>query len=212
MPSLGTTSRGEQAGRHVCLYFGSFNPLHRAHLQLARYMVERSLCDELWFVLSPLNPLKEGLRPLPFAWRAHYLQQSIAGDDRLSLCPIEELLPEPHYTIRTIRALKMLHPTTSFSLLIGGDNLGLITKWYAYERLLREVRLYVYPRPDYPIDEELLGGMSGDIYICRDAPEIQLAATDIRRAALEGVDLREETACPELWEELVAQLRELDTN
>ena len=211
MPSLETTSRGEQVGRHVCLYFGSFNPLHRAHLQLARYMVERALCDELWFVLSPLNPLKEGLRPLPFAWRAHYLQQSIAGEDRLSLCSVEKLLPEPHYTIRTIRALKMLHPTTSFSLLVGGDNLGLITKWYAYERLLREVRLYVYPRPDYPIDEELLRGLSGDIYICRDAPEIQLAATDIRRAALEGIDLREETACPELWEELVAQLRELDT-
>ena len=54
--------------------------------------------------------------------------------------------------------------------------------------------------------------MSGDIYICRDAPEIELAATDIRRAALEGIDLREETACPELWEELVAQLQVLDTN
>ena len=106
----------------------------------------------------------------------------------------------------------MLHPTTSFSLLVGGDNLGLITKWYAYERLLQEVRLYVYPRPDYPIAEELLRGLSGDICICRDAPEIQLAATDIRRAALEGIDLREETACPELWEELVAQLQELDTN
>jgi len=212
MPSGGSSPRGQRGGRQVCLYFGSFNPLHRAHLQLARYMVERGLCDELWFVLSPLNPLKEGLRPLPFAWRAYYLQQSIAGDDRLSLCPIEELLPEPHYTIRTIRALGMLHPTTTFSLLIGGDNLGVITRWYDYERLLREVRLYVYPRPDYPISGEQLQGLEAEIHICRDAPEIQLAATDIRRAALRGEDLRDETACPELWEELVEQLRALDKN
>ena len=42
----------------VILYFGSFNPIHKGHLAVAEWILDRKVCDEVWFVVSPQNPLK----------------------------------------------------------------------------------------------------------------------------------------------------------
>lgn len=197
--------------RKVCLYFGSFNPLHQMHLQLASYAVEKLPIDALWFVLSPLNPLKKNRGILPTEWRAHYIHQAIQGNDQLGLSLIEELLPEPHFSIRSIRALEMLYPRVEFSLLIGADNLQLLPKWYQYHQLLQRVEIFVYPRIGFPdvIPPELSTEESQRIHFWTDAPRSALAATSIREAALSGQDLRHESAVPHLWDSLVEELRKL---
>ena len=193
--------------RRICLYFGSFNPLHRAHLRLAQFALAALPCDEVWLVLSPLNPLKELATQLPFAWRADYIRQAIEKEPRLRMVTLEEQLPLPHYTVRSIRALRLLYPEYDFSLLIGSDNLRLIDRWYDYQRLLKTIPLHVYPRPGYPMEEILPTALPGaTIYLHPEAPQMDLAATDLREAALRGEDLSGETAVPELWEELRTQL------
>ena len=193
--------------RRICLYFGSFNPLHRAHLRLAQFALAALPCDEVWLVLSPLNPLKELATQLPFAWRADYIRQAIEKEPRLRMVTLEEQLPLPHYTARSIRALRLLYPEYDFSLLIGSDNLRLIDRWYDYQRLLKTIPLHVYPRPGYPMEEILPTALPGaTIYLHPEAPQMDLAATDLREAALRGEDLSGETAVPELWEELRTQL------
>ena len=196
----------------ICLYFGSFNPLHRAHLRLAQFALAALPCDEVWLVLSPLNPLKERATQLPFTWRADYIDQAIEKVPRLRLISLENQLPLPHYTVRSIRALRLLYPEYDFSLLIGSDNLRLIDRWYDYQRLLKTIPLHVYPRPGYPMEDILPTALPGaTIYLHPEAPQMDLAATDLREAALRGEDLSGETAVPELWEELRTQLLSLQS-
>lgn len=198
--------------RRICLYFGSFNPLHRAHLRLAQFALAALPCDEVWLVLSPLNPLKERATQLPFAWRADYIRQAIEKEPRLRMVTLEEQLPLPHYTVRSIRALRLLYPEYDFSLLIGSDNLRLIDRWYDYQRLLKTIPLHVYPRPGYPMEDILPTALPGaTIYLHPEAPQMDLAATDLREAALREEDLSAETAVPELWEELHTQLLSLQS-
>lgn len=198
--------------RRICLYFGSFNPLHRAHLRLAQFALAALPCDGVWLVLSPLNPLKERATQLSFAWRADYIRQAIEKEPRLRLITLEEYLPLPHYTVRSIRALRLLYPEYDFSLLIGSDNLRLIDRWYDYQRLLRIIPLHVYPRPGYPLEDIDPAALpEAMLHLHPEAPQMDLAATELREAALSGEDRSAETAVPELWEELRAQLLSLQS-
>ncbi len=169
-------------------------------------------CDEAWLVLSPLNPLKDRATQLPFSWRADYIRRAIQDEPRLRLITLEELLPLPHYTVRSIRALRILYPEYDFSLLIGSDNLRLIDRWYDYQRLLRTIPLHVYPRPGYPLEDIDPAALpEAMLHLHPEAPQMDLAATELREAALSGEDRSAETAVPELWEELRAQLLSLQS-
>lgn len=197
--------------REVCLYFGSFNPLHEAHLQLIHYALDQLPVEEVWLVLSPVNPLKDPTSQLPFAFRADYIQRAIAGEKRLRLVTSEDLLPAPHYTIRTLTALRLVHPDCHFSLFVGSDNLLLLERWHDYERLLATTPLHVYPRPGYAVGEETLARLGGTITLHPDAPQSTLSATELREAALAGIDRREATAVPALWEALSAEIHHLQS-
>lgn len=195
--------------RQVCLYFGSFNPLHRIHLQLAHYILEHYSFDELWLVLSPLNPLKEASTQLPFAWRASYIEHALVDEPRLRLCTIEAELPAPHYTVHTLQALRARYPKLDFSLLVGGDNLQSIHRWYQWEELLRTTQLYVYPRADVSLGLPKLPEDALRPILCQGAPRSSLSASELRDAALQGLDRRHDTAAPELWVEFVQQVHAL---
>lgn len=175
-----------KATKRICLYFGSFNPIHIGHLALARYARDRIGFDEVWLVLSPLNPHKQGRDQLPYDSRVELIECSLEGEQGLQLCTIERHLPSPHYTIRSIRALRMLYPQVAFALLIGADNLTSLPSWYETERLQRAVSIYVYPRPGADLaDSKMLQG-GEDIHICADAPLVDISSTEIRRAIYQG--------------------------
>lgn len=200
--------------RRICLYFGSFNPLHLGHLALARYAREQLGFDGVWLVLSPVNPHKSPYDQLPYAYRAKLIREAIAPHAGLRLCTIEDDLPHPHYTVRTLRALGMLYPHDSPSLLIGADNLLGITRWYAWERLLASTPLYVYPRPGYDLSSFSANDLRTDLsldgmptpHICWDAPQLELSSSAIRSAARSGLDLSHYLPVPDRWAELCQHL------
>lgn len=192
--------------RRVCLYFGSFNPLHIGHLALARYAVAQLEHDEVWLVLSPVNPHKAPGDQLPYAYRYTLIAEAIADEPQIAVSIIERTLPRPHYTIRTLRALQMLHPEVDFSLLIGADNLAKIQSWYAWRRLVASLPLYVYPRPHYDSPMSPLEASMGQVQICHDAPQIDISSSQIRQAARSGGDARAWLPCPERWASLVYEL------
>lgn len=172
--------------KRICLYFGSFNPIHIGHLALARYARDRIGFDEVWLVLSPLNPHKRYRDQLPYSIRAEFVRLSIEGELGIRLCTIEQYLPAPHYTVRSVRALKMLYPEISFSLLIGADNLTSLPQWYESERLQKNVSIYVYPRPGTDLDDSKLSLQSDNIHICTDAPLMEVSSSKIRERIFEG--------------------------
>lgn len=107
------------------LYFGSFNPVHRGHIALAEYVVERDLCDELIMVVSPQNPLKQSGDLAPELERFAMAEIACGGSkypDRIKPSVIEFMLERPSYTINTLRHLTSEYGSQmSFSVLMGGD-------------------------------------------------------------------------------------------
>jgi len=129
------------------LFFGSFNPIHIGHLVIANQMLAESDIDEIWFVISPHNPLKEKHSLLKDHHRLALLRIAIEDDPRFKACDIEFKLPQPSYTIHTLVNLEEQYPQRDFCLIIGSDNLNSFNKWFNYEEILNNYQLYVYPRP-----------------------------------------------------------------
>ncbi len=129
------------------LYFGSFNPIHCGHLMIASYMLEFSDLKNIWFVISPQNPLKEKSSLLNDYHRLALVNVAIADDTRFKSCDIEFKLPQPSYTINTLTFLKGKYPQKEFSLIMGADNLENLHKWKEYEKILESNSINVYPRP-----------------------------------------------------------------
>jgi nicotinate-nucleotide adenylyltransferase len=130
----------------VGLYFGSFNPIHVGHLIIANYMVDNSDLDQVWFVVSPHNPLKDKQSLLEDYHRLALVKEAIYDNPKLRASDIEFGLEQPNYTVKTLAILTEKHPDYEFSLLMGEDNLRTLDKWYNYEYLLKNYRIFVYPR------------------------------------------------------------------
>ena len=134
---------------HVGLYFGSFNPIHLGHLQLAEYLTNNALVDEVWLIVSPCNPLKNQTELLDEHIRLQMVELSIAHNPRLKVSDVEFNLPVPSYTIDTLRFFFSNYSQHSFSLLIGSDNALLFDHWRDYRAILTNCPVFVYPRRGY---------------------------------------------------------------
>ncbi len=131
------------------LYFGSFNPIHIGHLIIANQMLANSDMDEIWFVISPHNPLKEKKSLLEDHHRLALVKIAIDDNPLFKACDIEFKLPQPSYTIHTLVNLEEIYPQRLFCPIIGSDNLSDFYKWFNYEEILNRYQLYVYPRPGF---------------------------------------------------------------
>ena len=103
--------------KKIGIYSGSFNPIHHAHVMLANYLVEFSDLDELWFVVSPQNPLKKTEDLLDDDERLKMVQLALGDDARFKVSDVEMHLPIPSYTINTLRTLSAQSPDDHFILI-----------------------------------------------------------------------------------------------
>lgn len=136
------------------LYFGSFNPIHNGHLAIANYIIDFTEVDELWFVVSPQNPLKEKDSLAADYHRLEMVKRAIPfNEDRMLVCDIEMQMPRPSYTIDTVNELKLKYPNRTFYIILGSDSMESITKWKEYQELLYNNKVLVYPREGSDISE-----------------------------------------------------------
>lgn len=160
------------------LYFGSFNPIHIGHLIIANQIIANSDLQEIWFVISPHNPLKEKNTLLDDNHRLSLVKIAIDDNPDFKACDIEFKMPKPSYTIHTLLNLEEKYPNRKFCLIIGSDNLLSFEKWFNYEQILKNYQLYVYPRPNY-IDCPFKTHPSVKWV---DAPLIEISSSAIRNA------------------------------
>lgn len=180
----------------VGLYFGSFNPIHIGHLIIANYMVNHTDLDQIWFVVSPHNPLKEKKSLLKDYHRLALVKEAIDDNEKLRASDIEFGMDQPNYTVKTLQALKEKYPNYTFSLLMGEDNIRTLHKWYNYEFILNNYQTYVYPRAhtiqelgqELEADNEL--AKHPNIHFLKDAPVMNISSSYIRKAISEGSDVR----------------------
>jgi nicotinate-nucleotide adenylyltransferase len=166
------------------LYFGSFNPIHVGHLIIADTLYDRSDLDEVWFVVSPQNPLKKRQSLAHEHDRLRMVELAIEGNFHFRASDVEFRMPRPSYTIDTLTYLSEQYPQHQFCLFLGSDNLGQLKKWKNYEQILEHYKILVYPRPG---DPKLLEHPSIQVI---DAPLLDISATFIRKSIQESKSVR----------------------
>jgi nicotinate-nucleotide adenylyltransferase len=168
------------------LFFGSFNPIHSGHMMLAAYMLHFTDLNELWFVVSPQNPLKEKTTLLADYHRLEMVYKAVDDYPGFRVSDIEFRMPKPSYTIDTLVRLEEKHPNHVFSLICGADSLQSFTKWKNYGQILSNYRLLVYPRKNVDSTEF---DLHPSVKIV-DAPQIDISSSFIRHGIATGRDMR----------------------
>lgn len=171
----------------IGLYFGSFNPIHHGHLIIANYLLEHTDLDQIWFVVSPQNPLKPSNSLLNEYHRLFLVQASIEGENKLRASDIEFKLPKPSYTVDTLAYLQEKYPSHEFSIVMGSDSFQNLPKWKNYHWLLQHFPVYVYRRPAH---ESLPSFPDAKKIIVLEAPLLPISATHIRKNIKEGKSIR----------------------
>lgn len=135
----------------IAVYSGSFDPLHTGHLAIMEYLTSVKDFDWVYLVISPQNPLKSKGKALTGEQRYRDAIEAVRRHPELRVWVdnIELDMEPPHYTVKTLDALKKREPENDFTLVIGADNLVNIHKWRDFPRLLNEFGVVVYPRIGY---------------------------------------------------------------
>jgi nicotinate-nucleotide adenylyltransferase len=172
--------------KKIGIYSGSFNPIHHGHVMLANYLVEFSDLDELWFVVTPQNPLKKKEDLLDDDERLKMVQLALGDDPRIHVSDIEMHLPTPSYTINTLTSLSEQNPDVEFVFICGMDSLQNMKNWREYQKILDNYELLVFPRKGYD-GGELVNYPSVTVL---KTPILEISSTFIRQCVKEGRDVR----------------------
>lgn len=131
----------------IAVFGGTFDPPHKAHLALAKAVLERGAAGRVLFVPAADPPHKALSTVSPYATRLAMLKLAIAGEPRFSISEIEaERLPKPSYTVDTMTELSARSPQDRFALLIGSDSLAALHTWMRAGELAANCEFAVYPR------------------------------------------------------------------
>lgn len=183
----------------IAVYSGSFNPLHIGHQAVMEYLTRDRDFDWVYLVVSPQSPFKDASNNLTGFQRYEAAIEAVLRhpDIHVWVDDIELGMEPPHYTIRTLDALREREPENDFTLVIGADNLAGFRGWRESRRILREYGLVVFPRSGYDaqaLKEELMSEPGGELYrieIMEDAPLVDISSTEIREGLAEGKEMGE---------------------
>ena len=170
----------------IGIFPGSFNPVHIGHLALANFVIEYNEFDEIWFLITPHNPLKKKLDLLDQELRLAWLEKSIGEYPKFKTCTIEWEMPQPTYTVNTLQRLRMLFPENTFELIIGSDNWEKIHRWKDFQTILKNFKTWIYPR----LGTGKIFFNHPNVRMVRGAPKMDFSSTFIRKAIRQGKDVR----------------------
>ncbi|MGE0421901.1 MAG: nicotinate-nucleotide adenylyltransferase [Reyranellaceae bacterium] len=134
--------------RRIGLLGGSFNPAHEGHVHISLEALKRLGLDEVWWLVSPQNPLKAAAGMASLADRMTGARALAARHRRLRVTDLERKLGT-RYTIDTVRALRRRHPRARFVWLMGADNLRQLPRWKDWPALVESIPIAVIDRPGF---------------------------------------------------------------
>lgn len=182
IPSSSPAPSEESGEISIGIFGGSFNPIHNGHIALAEAFLKKKKLDEVWFMVSPLNPFKVNQQLLADHLRLELVRKATANNPHFKASDYEFHLPKPSYTWNTLQHLSNDYPTHRFTLLIGGDNWEVFDQWYHAEDILAHYPIVVYPRHNQRLSETSLP--HGVTFL--QTPFIDISSTDIRKRVSQG--------------------------
>ena len=172
----------------IGIFGGSFDPIHIGHAIIAQHIINSGVVDRLWFMVSPLNPLKvDKDRHVADTDRLRMVEMVSRPMEGVETSAFEFSMPRPSYTIDTLNALQAKFPDDEFYLVTGGDNWQIFDKWRNSEEILAKYHLLIYPRLGY---EVVIPDELKDRVALLDAPIIELSSTEIRDRLAKGQSVR----------------------
>lgn len=172
----------------IGIFGGSFDPIHIGHAIIAQHIIGSGTVDRLWFMVSPVNPLKaDKVRQVADTDRLRMVEMVSRPMEGVETSAFEFTMPKPSYTIDTLNALQEKFPDDEFYLVIGADNWTVFGKWRSSNEILEKYHLIIYPRLGFEvvIPDELKERVA-----LVDAPIIELSSTEIRERLAEGKSVR----------------------
>ncbi|NBC66806.1 MAG: nicotinate (nicotinamide) nucleotide adenylyltransferase [Bacteroidetes bacterium] len=164
--------------KRVGIFGGSFDPVHNGHIKIARSFLNSGLIRELLILLTPSPPHKQATDQTDFSHRFEMLKLAFQSEEQVRVSDLEKELPQPSYTLQTIKHLQNRYPDAIFYLCLGQDSLRDFHKWHKYKKILERVTLLVASRPDVDtssVDPEILEKV---IFI--DHEPVSVSSTEIR--------------------------------
>ena len=132
----------------IGLLGGSFNPAHKGHRAISLHAMRALGLDEVWWLVSPGNPLKDGASDMASLDARLASAERMARGSRIAATAIESKLGT-RYTVDTIRKLQARYPKRRFIWLMGGDNLAQFHRWKDWRGVARAMPIAVIARPGY---------------------------------------------------------------
>ena len=172
----------------IGIFGGSFDPIHIGHAIIAQHIIGSGAVDRLWFMVSPVNPLKaDKKRQVADTDRLRMVEMVTRPMEGVETSAFEFTMPKPSYTIDTLNALQAKFPDDEFYLVTGGDNWQIFDKWRNSEEILAKYHLLIYPRLGYEVNipDELK-----DRVTLVDAPIIEISSTQVRERLSQGLSVR----------------------
>ena len=193
---------------NIAVYSGSFNPLHIGHLAIIKHMIEEAGFDMVYLIVSPKNPLKDGISATTGqdrynaaveAVNRHFAFEEVSEASTSETIPVGKVrvddielnMPAPHYTVRTLKALAEREPKNTFTFVMGADNLADIRRWREYATILKDFGVAVFPRTGHDltqIKQDLLNEDPAYRIQILDAEMVDISSTEIRKAIANGED------------------------
>lgn len=172
----------------IGIYGGSFNPIHRGHTELAASIVRQGLVDELWLLVSPLNPLKQNVTSdiAEYEHRLNMARLATEHIEGVKVSDFERHLPLPSYTVTTLGELRKAYPEHEFVLVIGADNWERFPRWYHAQEIIDTYSILIYRRPGCELDEKALPSSVQVV----DTPLYDVSSTQIRESVKKGRMMR----------------------
>ena len=171
---------------------GTFNPVHKGHLQMARESQEKLQLDKIIFIPASVPPLKEG-QITAYASRRKWLAKAIAGEATWEISDIEQQRQGKSYTYDTLVVLQEMYPQAELYFLTGADSLTTLTDWYKWQEILDLCYFVITTRPGYElvmaeeIKQREAKAKKGILLLPIDA--LPISSTEIRTALQQGENI-----------------------